>query len=86
MNEKENGPRLGTTWSWSNANSGMGPKLILGSAIFGFGWGLTGICPGTGIVNIGRALGHGQLLSPYAVWTIALGAGGFVAENLESIL
>ena len=35
---------------------------------------------GTGVVNIGRALGHGQILSPHAIWTVALAAGGFVAE------
>jgi uncharacterized membrane protein YedE/YeeE len=27
-------------------------KLILGSAMFGIGWGLVGICPGPGIVNL----------------------------------
>lgn len=29
-------------------------KLILGSALFGIGWGLVGICPGPGIVNLVR--------------------------------
>jgi uncharacterized membrane protein YedE/YeeE len=32
-------------------------KLIIGSAIFGLGWGLAGICPGPGIA----ALGSGSL-------------------------
>lgn len=27
-------------------------KLILGSALFGVGWGVMGICPGPGIVNL----------------------------------
>lgn len=27
-------------------------KLITGSAIFGIGWGIMGICPGPGIVNL----------------------------------
>ena len=27
-------------------------RLILGSAMFGLGWGLLGICPGPGIVNL----------------------------------
>lgn len=27
-------------------------RLILGSSIFGIGWGLLGICPGPGIVNL----------------------------------
>ena len=29
-------------------------KLIFGSALFGIGWGLVGICPGPGIVNLVR--------------------------------
>eukprot|EP01041_Mallomonas_annulata_P000919 gene919-1782_t len=28
-------------------------RLIIGSAIFGFAWGLTGICPGPGVVSMG---------------------------------
>lgn len=27
-------------------------NLIIGSSLFGIGWGLTGICPGPGIVNL----------------------------------
>lgn len=27
-------------------------KLIMGAALFGIGWGLLGICPGPGIVNL----------------------------------
>ncbi len=28
------------------------PKLYIGSAIFGIGWGITGICPGPAIANV----------------------------------
>lgn len=28
------------------------PKLVIGAALFGFGWGMTGICPGPGIVDL----------------------------------
>jgi len=28
------------------------PKLYIGSAIFGVGWGVTGICPGPAIANV----------------------------------
>lgn len=28
------------------------PKLVLGAALFGVGWGITGICPGPGIVDL----------------------------------
>ena len=29
-------------------------RLIAGAAIFGIGWGLSGYCPGPGIVSLGR--------------------------------
>jgi uncharacterized membrane protein YedE/YeeE len=33
-------------------NRKIDKKLIIGSALFGIGWGLIGICPGPGIVNL----------------------------------
>lgn len=34
------------------------PRLVIGAAIFGFGWGLSGICPGPGIVLLGSLEPH----------------------------
>ena len=34
------------------SNKQVDKKLIIGSALFGIGWGLVGICPGPGIVNL----------------------------------
>ena len=36
-------------------------KLILGSAMFGAGWGLAGICPGPGLSMVGAGFGEGAL-------------------------
>lgn len=36
-------------------------KLIIGAAIFGFGWGITGLCPGPGIVVLATG-------KPYAIY------------------
>lgn len=33
-------------------NRKIDKKLIIGSSLFGIGWGLVGICPGPGIVNL----------------------------------
>lgn len=33
---------------------GFRPGLVLGSALFGAGWALTGTCPGTGLAQIGE--------------------------------
>jgi uncharacterized membrane protein YedE/YeeE len=35
------------------AESGVDAPLLIGSAIFGVGWGLSGVCPGPAIVNLG---------------------------------
>lgn len=44
-------------------------KLIIGSAIFGIGWGLSGFCPGPGITSI--ASGHLEAI--YFFFSMALG-------------
>jgi uncharacterized membrane protein YedE/YeeE len=43
--------------------------LVLGSALFGLGWGLVGLCPGPALVNLA---GLGM---PIIVFVIAMGAG-----------
>ncbi len=45
-------------------------QTILGAAIFGMGWGITGVCPGPAIAG----LGAGSLELGYAIAGIALGA------------
>ena len=44
------------------------PKLILGAAIFGIGWGWGGICPGPGIVALVSG-GSGFILFVFALMT-----------------
>lgn len=36
-------------------------RLIAGSVLFGIGWGLTGICPGPGLVLLGAGLDAGVI-------------------------
>lgn len=43
---------LGAPMLLTQAQAVDGP-LLLGSAIFGVGWGLSGFCPGPGLVSIG---------------------------------
>jgi uncharacterized protein len=50
-------------------------RLLLGSAIFGIGWGLAGICPGPGLVDVG-------FLEPRALVFVAAMAIGMVMYNL----
>ena len=46
--------------------------LIVGSAIFGVGWGLAGVCPAPGVVDLG-------FLSPSAAVFVAAMAAGMLA-------
>ncbi|KAF7305027.1 Sulf-transp domain-containing protein [Mycena kentingensis (nom. inval.)] len=73
-NEK---PWFGGAWSVP-MSAQIDAQLVLGSAIFGVGWGLAGICPGPGIVNLGRAMANSLDLTPFLVWLGAFALGGFV--------
>lgn len=52
-------------------------RLVMGSALFGMGWGIAGFCPGPGLV----ALGMGE--SKALVFVAAMLAGMAVFEVLE---
>jgi len=43
--------------------------LVAGSALFGLGWGLVGLCPGPALVNLAG------LSLPIVVFVVAMGAG-----------
>ena len=52
-------------------------RLIGGAAIFGIGWGLAGICPGPGIVNLAI------MPAAAAPFVVALGLGLLLARGLS---
>jgi uncharacterized protein len=54
-------------------------RLIVGSAVFGVGWGLAGYCPGPALVT----LGSGSLQAAVFVATMLLGM--FLAGRLERV-
>ncbi len=54
-------------------------RLVLGSALFGMGWGVAGFCPGPGLV----ALGMGE--SKALVFVAAMLAGMAVFELIEKL-
>ena len=56
------------------AGGAIDRPLVLGSAIFGVGWGLAGICPGPGLVDVG-------FLEPRALVFVAAMAIGMVLHN-----
>lgn len=69
----------GLRWSLPTATS-VDAKLVLGAALFGGGWGLTGMCPGPAVVALAAV--------PSAVGAVFCGAmfGGMVLEGwLETV-
>ena len=56
---------------------GIDRRLVLGSLVFGVGWGIAGFCPGPALV----ALGMGQAKALVFVLAMLAGMGGF--ERLE---
>ena len=48
---KRKNPLLGGTFKLPTSNQ-IDTRLIIGSALFGIGWGIGGICPGPGIANL----------------------------------
>lgn len=61
----------------SPARRGIDRRLVLGSLVFGIGWGLAGFCPGPGLV----ALGMGEWKA--AVFVVSMVAGMGLFEWLE---
>lgn len=51
--------------------------LILGSALFGIGWGMTGLCPGPAVAGLGMAFW------PAAIVVIGLVAGLWAGNRLS---
>jgi len=72
-------PLLASQFSLPDARQ-IDRKLIIGSAIFGMGWGLAGLCPGPVVASIG--LDPARFFPFLAVMLIGLKIGGFVRARL----
>jgi uncharacterized membrane protein YedE/YeeE len=58
-------------------NARIDRRLLLGSLVFGIGWGLAGYCPGPAIASLGT--GSGAAL----IFTVSMIIGMLVFEGLE---
>lgn len=54
------------------ANTVINWKLVLGSALFGLGWGLAGVCPGPGLVSMGAQANYTTYFIPSMLAGIGL--------------
>ena len=71
---RRNAPVLAPTFALP-PRAAIDGRLVLGSAVFGIGWGLAGFCPGPALVSVG------SLGAPALVFTAAMFAG-FLAHRL----
>ena len=60
-------------------NSHINLRLVGGSVLFGIGWGLTGICPGPGLVLLGAGMDAG------IVYILALLTGMLIYSVVEYV-
>jgi len=58
------------------AREGIDARLVLGAAVFGIGWGLSGFCPGPSLVAAGS-------LAPTALVFVAAMCGGMLLVTRE---
>jgi uncharacterized membrane protein YedE/YeeE len=70
---RQNAPLFATKFSWPS-RSYIDAPLLAGSALFGIGWGLSGICPGPALVNLAG------LTAPIIVFVVAMVLGMFGFE------
>lgn len=54
-------------------------RLVMGSILFGMGWGITGICPGPGLVLLGAGIPEG------AIYVVSLLAGMTLYSIIEKL-
>ncbi|KAJ3732282.1 hypothetical protein DFJ43DRAFT_997302 [Lentinula guzmanii] len=72
-------PVLGGSWAIPKSGS-IDSKLVLGSVLFGIGWGISGLCPGPAVINLGRALSSGSQLTNWLWWSFAFIVGGLCVD------
>jgi hypothetical protein len=70
---RRNAPLFAAKFSWPSP-SDIDAPLVAGSALFGIGWGLSGICPGPALVNLAG------LAAPMIVFVAAMVLGMFGYE------
>jgi uncharacterized membrane protein YedE/YeeE len=75
--KKQEKPLFGEDFGWPSRTD-LDPKLVTGSAIFGFGWGLGGFCPGPAMTALPGGVTGTALF-------VACMLAGIWASNLQDI-
>ena len=56
-------------------------RLVIGSAIFGIGWGLSGFCPGPALAGLGALRAEALIFVPAMAVGMLIARGGFGADR-----
>lgn len=73
-------PKFGERFHWPSKQD-VDAKLVIGSILFGIGWGIAGFCPGPAIVAV--TTGRAAVLAFFAAMVLGMLAHQFVARRLE---
>jgi uncharacterized membrane protein YedE/YeeE len=74
LTKRRGRPILATQSHWP-AEAGIDRPLVIGSALFGIGWGLVGLCPGPALENLAT-------LSPRVIAFVVAMAAGMALHDL----
>ena len=76
----EAAPKVAERFHWPTKQD-VDAKLVVGSILFGIGWGIAGFCPGPAIVA--ASTGQASTLAFFAAMVLGMLAQGVVARRLE---
>jgi hypothetical protein len=71
-------PAFATKFFWPEG-TGIDVKLLVGAALFGVGWGLSGYCPGPAVISV--VAGGAPVLAFIGAMLVGLYAGRLVGKN-----
>lgn len=71
---RRSAPLAGKTFHVPPADAPIDRKLVIGSAVFGIGWGLAGFCPGPALVSLPLAAPGTIVFAAAMIAAIAAGA------------
>jgi uncharacterized membrane protein YedE/YeeE len=80
---KRKNPLLGGEFSLPTSNE-VDWRLILGSTLFGIGWGLGGICPGPGIANL--FTGNTQIIAFIVAMVVGMLTFKLIDKKLPNLI